>query len=215
MALTPQPSASSFIQQRANMIEQQVRPWSVLDDKVLGVMNDIPRENFVPEHFRALAYSETRIPLSCCQEMIPPAVAGRILQALEIKPRHRILEIGTGSGYISACLSRLGNKVTSIEFHEPVFNQARLNLARCTNVDLRCGDALKIDLPEADIVVVNASMAVAPERILNTIGLEGRALIVLGSADDPVMRATVIEMRSGNPLHRQIFDTWLPPLIVA
>ena len=74
------------------MIEQQVRPWSVLDDKVLGVMNDIPRENFVPEHFRALAYSETRIPLSCCQEMIPPAVAGRILQALEIKPRHRILE---------------------------------------------------------------------------------------------------------------------------
>ena len=213
MNTQPSTPTDSFDGLRARMIEQQVRPSNVLDERVLQSMMGVAREKFVPERFSALAYSETRIPLECHQEMIPPSLVGRFLQALDIKPRHRILEIGTGSGYISACLSLLGKKVTSIEYHEPLYNNACANLEAYRNVELLHGNALEAKLPTVDIVIVNASCAAPPERLLHAIGPEGRGLFTIGNLDEPIMAATIVEMKAGNPFHRKELETWLPPLI--
>ena len=101
---------SSYEQARFNMVEQQVRPWEVMDQRVLEVMLDIPRENFVSDEYKGLAYADIEVPLPNGHHMLKPVLVGRLLQALNIKPTDTILEIGTGSGYVTACLSRLGKR---------------------------------------------------------------------------------------------------------
>ena len=120
-------------QARFNMIEQQIRPWDVLDQRVLDVMNSIPREQFVPENCRSLAFADTSIPLGHDQVMMPPKLEGRLLQALAIKPDDSVLEIGTGSGYLTACLASLGKQVTSIDIM-PDFTAAAREKLEALNI---------------------------------------------------------------------------------
>jgi len=133
----------NFERARFNMIEQQVRPWSVLDPDVLGALGSLPRERFVPDAYRRLAYSDTRIPLDHGQTMMPPVVEGRLLQALELHPDDHVLEIGTGSGFVTACLARLAHSVESVDIHEDFTATTRDRLHRLgiENVELSSGDA--------------------------------------------------------------------------
>src|ERR1700755_2293529 len=100
---------------RQQMVDQQLHTWDVFDERVLDVVRALEREKFVPEAYRKLAFADTAIPLSHGQQMLPPKIVGRILQALAVKPDDVVLEVGTGSGFLSACLGRLGNRVTSLE----------------------------------------------------------------------------------------------------
>ena len=202
-----------YAQQKLTMIEQQIRPAGVLDEHVLSAMLRVKREQFVPSEFAALAYSDTRIPLPCDQEMLSPVMVGQMLQALEIKPRHRILEIGTGSGYLSACLSLLGHSVHTVEYHEPLHLQAQIHLKDYRNIELHHADALKTKLPMSDIVVVTASCEEIPQAFLNVTNPEGRLLMVIGKNDDPIQRATLVNLCQDHPLPLEIFDAWLPTLI--
>ncbi len=129
---------------RFNMIEQQVRTWDVLDQRVLDTMSTIPREAFVPERYAALAFADTHVPLGQGQVMMDPKLEGRLLQALDIKPGDTVLEVGTGSGYLTACLASLGRQVTSIDIISEFTHAAAAKLAAhdYQNVHLETGDAL-------------------------------------------------------------------------
>ena len=108
---------TSIDRARFNMIQQQIRPWDVVDDRVLSVMAEIPREQFVPDSYRSLAYADIEIPIGDGQTMLAPKLVARMLQALDVQPVDKILEIGTGTGYPTACLSHLGGRVFSMEIH--------------------------------------------------------------------------------------------------
>ena len=116
-------------QARENMIEQQIRPWNVIDEDVLNVMKQIPREFFVPPEYKELAFADTEIPLPEGQSMMAPKIEARMLQALAIKPGDKVLEVGTGSGYLTACLDWLSDEVTSVEIFESLSTQAQEHLA--------------------------------------------------------------------------------------
>ena len=120
----------NFERARYNMIEQQVRPWSVLDPNVLRTLGAIPRERFVPPDYRCLAYSDTRIPLGHGQTMMPPVVEGRLLQALELAGDENVLEIGTGSGYVTACLAGMAHSVESVDIYDDFTASAREQIGR-------------------------------------------------------------------------------------
>jgi protein-L-isoaspartate(D-aspartate) O-methyltransferase len=124
------------------MIAQQVRTWEVLDGRVLEAMHSVPRELFVPAPWRSLAYADCALPLACGKHMLTPMLAGRILQALEIQPGDQALEIGTGSGYLTACLAALGASVQSLELHAELADQARSNLrtAGTQGAEVTCTD---------------------------------------------------------------------------
>ena len=138
-------SAVNLEQAHKNMIQQQVRPWDVLDPKVLNALKTIAREDFVPEAYKNLAYADTAIPLGDGEEMMHPVLEGRMLQALDIQPGDEILEIGTGSGFISACLASLGAHVDSIEINEAISKQAAENLVSqgVFNISLSVMDAMQ------------------------------------------------------------------------
>ena len=116
-------------QARFNMIEQQIRPWNVADDDVLNIMKQIPREHFVPDNYKSLAFADIQAPLANGQQMMEPKIEARMLQALQINPGDKVLEVGTGSGYITACLDWLSDEVTSIEIHEQLSQLARPDAA--------------------------------------------------------------------------------------
>jgi protein-L-isoaspartate(D-aspartate) O-methyltransferase len=128
---------------RFNMVEQQIRPWEVLDQTVLDVCAKVPRERFVPEDYRQLAFSDTAIDIGHGQAMMPPKIEARLLQALDVQRTDRVLEIGTGSGYLTALLATLAAHVTSIEFFEDLSTRAKhhLRAAGIANVALQIGRA--------------------------------------------------------------------------
>ncbi|MGC1955450.1 MAG: protein-L-isoaspartate O-methyltransferase, partial [Gammaproteobacteria bacterium] len=115
----------NFQRARFNMVEQQIRTWDVLDQRVLDIIRDIPREDYVPEAYRNLAYADTSIPLEDGEVMMPPRVEARLLQALQLKPDDRVLEVGTGSGYLTALLAQLAGRVVSVEISETLAARAR------------------------------------------------------------------------------------------
>ena len=131
-------------QARFNMIQQQIRPWDVFDQRVLDIMMKIPREPFVPDAYRGLAYADVEVPLGSDQLMMAPRLVARMLQALDVRPEDRVLEIGTGSGYGTACLAALGRKVLSMELNAGLLAGAQEHLQQqgVRNVELREGDAL-------------------------------------------------------------------------
>ena len=147
---------------RFNMVEQQVRPWEVTDRRVLDALAEIPRERFVPDAYRDLAYADIEVPIAAGQTMLAPKIVGRMLQALDIKPADRILEIGTGTGYTAACLSRLGGRVVSLELHKELAEQARERLEGLnqSNLEVRVGDALsgEIEGGPFDVIAVTGSL---------------------------------------------------------
>ena len=205
----------NFEQARFNMIEQQIRPWEVLDQRVLDVLADVPREAFVPERYRNLAFADIRIPLGHDQVMMNPNVEGRLLQALQIQPEDKILEIGTGSGYLSACLACLGRSVLSIDLFEEFSEQSAQNLRnnRTTNVTLQTGDAVNgWGDHHYDVIALTASLANLTKHWQHQLTIGGRLFAIIG--EEPIMEAILITRTSEHEwLQESLFETEIPPFI--
>ena len=205
-------------QARFNMIEQQVRTWEVLDPRVLDVMRDIPREDFVPTRHRKLAFSDLRIPLGHQQVMMKPIEQGRILQGLALEGHEHVLEVGTGSGYLTACLLNLAGRVTSIERIEALAEQAVNNLSgfALDRVELQQGDVLNADYAEDafDVIVVTASVSRVPDSFSRWLRNDGRLLIIRGHS--PSMEAVLLTRTADRRWREEsLFDTDMPRLIGA
>jgi len=205
-------------QARTNMIDQQIRSWEVLDSRVLDVFREIPREEFVPARHRKLAFSDLRIPLGHGQFMMKPIEQGRLLQGLALTEGEKVLEIGTGSGFLTACLARITGNVTSIEILTDVAEQAQANLdARgIEGLHLITGDALEAGFDDGafDAIVVTASVASIPEKFVRWLKPGGRLFIARGQS--PAMEALVLTRSDSGRLSEQsLFDTDMPRLIGA
>jgi len=205
-------------QARYNMIEQQIRTWDVLDDGVLGVLSATPREDFVPEQYRALAFSDICIPLANNQCMMPPKLEGKLLQSLTIQPTDHILEIGTGSAYLTACLARIGESVHSIDLFEDFTEAARERLARHTieNVTLETADAAagcKTDT-RYDVIAVTGSLPVLHRNFHKLLNPGGRLFVIAGRP--PIMQALLITRVGEQEWNQEsLFETSIPALLNA
>lgn len=180
-----------FEKARFNMIEQQVRPWDVLDPDVLDLLGGIHRENFVPPAFRNLAYADCEIPLGNGSVMLAPKIEARALQALAPRRHEKVLEIGTGSGYMAALLAAHAAQVWSIEIDPALAQQACANLERAgvVNVTVETGDGLS-GLPAHapyDVIVVSGAVPAIPQVLLEQLKVGGRLFAIVGDA--PVMEA--------------------------
>jgi protein-L-isoaspartate(D-aspartate) O-methyltransferase len=200
---------------RRQMVDQQVRAWEVVDARVLALLADLEREDFVPEKYRHLAYAETEIPLGHGQRMMAPVYEGRVLQALELSREDSVLEIGTGSGFLTACLASLGTKVLSIDIYDEFLGSAsdRLSKAGINNVELAHMDASR-DLPTGtfDAIAVTASLPRLDQRLLNALNPGGRLFVVVGDA--PAMDARLVRRDSSSALEEtSLFETNLAPLV--
>lgn len=212
--------AQSVEQARFNMVNQQIRPWEVIDPRVLGLMETLPRDAFVPEAYRHLAYADIEIPLGNGESMMFPRVEARLMQALELQPTDQVLEVGTGSGYLTACLARLAQRVVSIDI-DAAFTEsaaARLEQQGIGNVLLRSGDAMAAAQEEAPFDAIAVTGAVAtPEQteiFRRQLKIGGRLFIVVGTP--PAMQATLIT-RDGEQAYSEepIFETDLKTLVNA
>ena len=207
-------TAFNFEQARHNMIEQQIRPWDVLDQQVLDTLARVPREDFVPERYRNLAFSDVAIPLGHGEFMFKPTVEGRLLQALAVKPSDLVLEVGTGSGYLTACLARLATSVVSVDIVADFTDAARSKLKThgAANVVLHTGDASRgWSGHRYDAIAVTGSVADVADDWRQSLRLGGRLFIVAGKP--PIMEALLIT-RTGERewLRESLFDTELLPL---
>lgn len=209
-------------QARFNMIEQQIRTWDVLDPKVLELFNQVPREAFVAEAYAGLAFADIEIPIGHGQTMLAPKMEGRILQALEIKKTDSVLEIGTGSGYLTALLASQAKHVVSVEIHDEISQLARQRLAgqNIHNVTLEVGDAVHGWPQHAsyDVIVFTGSLPLLPEAVQTSLASGGRLFAVIGEA--PAMQAQLIRRITGpgasDVFKRDVlFETCLPALINA
>ena len=200
---------------RQQMIDQQVRAWTVLDPDVLTVLGSTPRERFVPPAYEALAFADVEIPIGHGQSMMTPTVEGRVLQALELTGHEEILEIGTGSGFLTACLASLGKNVTSIDLYEDFVQDAahKLDAAGCDNVRLLTMDAMR-DLPAGpfDAIAVTGSIETMNPRFVDALTPNGRLFAVVGSR--PVMEACRVRLSGdGDWESESLFETELAPLV--
>ena len=200
---------------RQQMIEQQVRAWDVLDVNVLDGLKEVPRELFVPEGFAALAFADSEIPIGHGQKMMTPTIEGRVLQALALAGGENVLEIGTGSGFLTAVLARLAAHVTSIDIYDDFLVAARRRLDECEieNVDLIKIDAMK-ELPEGmfDAIAVTGSVQTLDSRFADALNPGGRLFVIVGDA--PAMSATrVTRFDADNWQSDTLFETDLAPLI--
>jgi len=205
-------------QARFNMIEQQVRTWDVLDSRVLDVMREVPREDFVPARHRKLAFSDLRLPLGHDQYMMKPIEQGRLLQGLQLEGDERLLEVGTGTGYLTACLAQLAGQVTSIEIQPALADQAaqQLNAMQVSEVELKQGDVLQAEFNDHafDVILVTASAAQVPECFAQWLRMGGRLLIALGQS--PAMQAVLLTRATDQRwMTESLFDTDIPRLIGA
>jgi protein-L-isoaspartate(D-aspartate) O-methyltransferase len=200
---------------RNNMIQQQLRPWEVLDEQVLNAMQSVPRENYVPLAYHQLAYADVEIPIGGGQKMLSPSIEGRLLQALHIQPDDDALVVGTGSGYLSAVISTLANRVTSVEVDSELAERAqqRLKQQGIANVAIVVGDATRglDDYAPYDAIAITGSVSEVPRLLLENMRIGGRLFAVVGRA--PAMRATLITRQSASEwLRSELFDTELTPL---
>lgn len=202
---------------RAQMLGQQIRAWEVLDNRVLGAIAKTPRERFVPKDYRDLAFADTEIPLPHGQAMLAPKIEGRLLQALQVEPSDEVLEVGTGTGYLTACLAQLTERVCSVDIFPEFVASARANLAAVglSNVELETADAMDLDLPgRFDAVAVTGSVPTLDDRFVRMLKPQGRLFVVVGRA--PVMEARLITLLpTGGTTSQSLFETVLSPLINA
>lgn len=203
---------------RRNMVENQVRPWEVLDARVLDVLATLPREAFVPAAYRALAYTDVALPLGHGEVMLKPVIEGRILQALLPAPGERVLEIGTGSGYFAACLARLGRHVTSIDNRQAFTDgaRARLQALAIANVECLHADALAGFTPPApfDAIAVTGAVAEVPPAFMEWLAPAGRLCVIRGHS--PVMQAVLLQRAGdGGWIEDRLFETDVPYLAGA
>jgi protein-L-isoaspartate(D-aspartate) O-methyltransferase len=197
---------------RFNMIEQQIRTWEVLDPKVLATLNSIPRENFVPDAYRGLAFADIEIPLAHDQQMLSPKVEGRFLQALQLQATDKVLLIGAGSGYLAALMAQHAAQVTALEIFPDLCELASQNLSKqgIQNVQVIEADGhsgLESNAP-FDAIVFTASSPVEAEGVRRQLSIGGRMLMVLGKA--PVMQATLIQRLAEHSYKQDVlFETSL------
>jgi len=204
-----------FEQARYHMIEQQIRPWEVLDQRVLDLMADMPREDFVPEEYRNLAYADTDIPLPHGQVMMAPRIEARLLQALAVSPSDRVLEIGTGSGCLTCQLARASRHVYSMDIFPDFCERASEKLAAhgVVNVTTVNGDGvhgLEQNAPY-DVIAVTGSLPYLDESLQRQLDVGGRMFVIVGEA--PVMEALLVT-RTGQQdwTTEALFETDLPAL---
>ncbi|MGQ0799367.1 MAG: protein-L-isoaspartate O-methyltransferase family protein [Pseudomarimonas sp.] len=182
-----------FATARRTMVEQQVRPWDVLDPRVLATIGSLHREDFVGTRHRKLAYADIELPLEHGESMLKPIIEGRILQALDLAPEHDVLEVGTGSGYLTACLAQLTRAVLSIDVHNDFVERARVRLESISStcVRLQTADALNFDPGrQFDAVAVTGAVATVPSRFLDWVRPGGRLFVIRGVA--PVQEAVLM-----------------------
>lgn len=208
----------NFEQARHNMVEQQVRTWGVLDPRVLEVLAKLPRESFVAHEYRRQAYSDLSLPIGHGQHMLKPVVEGRCLQALQLSSRDQVLQIGSGSGYLTACLSELAGAVTALEYHADLARAAseRLSTLKIVNADIVTADALSGYAPESrfDLIVVGGAMVELPDRFARWLRPNGRLFGVFGSG--VTMEARLMHLTpDGQWRSESLFDTVVDHLIGA
>ena len=200
-------------QARENMIKQQVRTWEVTDNRVLDVLYKYPREEFVPESWRELAYADTNIVLNDNSCMLFPGLEARMLQALDVQRGESVLEIGTGCAYMTALLADLSGNVVTLDTQDLVQPGIRDNLA---NVSFETGSISEgwQDKPAFDVIVLNGSLQTVPEELLAKLNAGGRLFAVVG--DEPVMTATLMRKELNGSLSEEaLFETLLPRLPAA
>lgn len=204
-------------QARFNMVEQQIRPWDVLDPDVLDLLKKLKREQFVPADQRALAFMDLEIPLGYGAMMWQPKLEARALQALSLKGGEQVLEVGTGSGYLTALLSHFAAHVTSVEIVAELSAMAERNLAaqHVDNVTLGIGDAANgWGTAQYDAIVLTGSVPVQPTVLMNSLKLGGRLFAVVGDA--PAMRACLITRTAKADFDSvTLFETNVQPLLNA
>lgn len=197
------------------MVRQQVRAWDVFDRSVLDVLAAVPRQKFVPSKFHDLAFADTEIPLANGQRMMTPTIEGRLLQSLSLTADDRLLEIGTGSAFLTACMSRLASSVSSIDIFNDFVLEARRKLAEMEvdNVTLACMDAC-VTLPdgEFDAIAVTGSIPVLDDRLITKLRPGGRLFVVVGGG--PVQEARLIVRNTDTDWDSTpLFETSLIPLV--
>lgn len=205
-------------QARFNMVEQQVRTWEVLNERILDLLETLPREDFVPAAYRNLAYADVQIPIAHGEVMMEPKVEGRLLQALEPQPGEHALEIGTGTGYVTACLARLAGEVTSVDLYPDFAELAGEHLAAqgIRNVHLETGDAAHgwEDGRRYDVIAVTGSLPQLHQGFHRSLTVGGRLAVVVGTP--PIMEALLITRIDDDQWAiESLFDTSLPPLVGA
>lgn len=204
---------------REQMITQQVRAWEVLDERALDTLRRLPREQFVPDAYRDAAFADASIPLGHGERMLPPKLVGRILQALDLTDRDSVLEVGTGSGYLTAAMALQCARVRSIDRHEDFVVAARARLATLGlgAVEVAGADAFAAGALGAgswDAVVLTGSLPTYDPRFEQRLAVGGRLFVVLGRA--PVMQATLVRRISASEWARQVlFETVIDPLVGA
>ena len=211
-------------QARFNMIEQQIRPWNVLDPEVLDLLAVVRREDFVPPAYRGMAFMDIEVPLSGSDaedavrrghSMLQPRVEARILQDLQLKPTDRVLEIGAGSGYMAALLAHRAERVVSLEIDPELADMARENLrdAGIQNADVREADGAQGSLPDGpfDVIVLSGSVAEVPSALLSQLRDGGRLGAIVGN--DPVMRFTLVRRTGDRFETTSPWDTIAPRLV--
>lgn len=203
---------------RFNMIEQQIRTWEVLDPKVLALFDIIPRENFVAESQKGLAFADVELPIGNGQTMLSPKLEGRILQALDIQSTDKVLVVGTGSGYLTALLATLADHVYAIEIHPELSElaQSRLKKQKIHNVTLHVADASNgyANTAPYDVIVFTGALPLRPIAAEKMLKMGGRLFAVTGEL--PIMQATLTHRVSEEAFrHETLFETCLPYLVHA
>lgn len=203
-------------QARFNMIEQQIRPWDVLDADVLHLLSVVKREDFVPLAHKALAFVDMEIPLGHGQYMLAPRVEARMLQDAAVQKHEKVLEIGTGSGYMAALLAHRAQRVISLEINPELANLARANLQKAGihNAEVRQFDGAKGAPAEGpfDVIILSGSVAEVPQALLAHLKVGGRLVAIVG--EEPVMRATIVTRTSETDFRTsQPWDTVAPRLL--
>ncbi|RKZ92034.1 MAG: protein-L-isoaspartate O-methyltransferase [Candidatus Parabeggiatoa sp. nov. 1] len=205
-------------QARFNMVEQQIRPWEVLEQRVLDLISDVPREEFAPTAYHSLAFADINIPLAHDQAMMSPKVEGRLLQALMLRPSDTVLEIGTGSGYLTALLAKSAKHVESVDIFEGFVKAAEVKLKalNINNVSLNTGDAINgwNTGTRYDVIVLTGSAPILKPHFQTQLNEGGRLFAIVG--EEPVMQAQLIHRINENEWNMDaLFETSLPPLLGA
>lgn len=187
-------------QARFNMVEQQIRPWNVLDTSVLALLSVVRREAFVPSAYQSLAFADMEIPLGHGQSMLAPRLEARMLQDLAIQPHETVLEIGAGSGYMAALMAARAHSVLTVDLDPALATMARDNLrnAGVQNAEVRQADGAHLTVADGtyDVIVLSGSVTEVPSSLLNLLKAGGRLAAIVGN--DPVMRAAVVTRTGPN-----------------
>jgi protein-L-isoaspartate(D-aspartate) O-methyltransferase len=198
---------------RQQMIYHQIRPWDVLDPRVLTALATTPRERFVPEKYRELAFADVAIPLPCGQYMLKPVMEGRLLQYLDVQEDNRVLVVGTGSGFITACVAQLADQVVSVDIHGELVETAAQKFAdeHIRNVELDVQDYRKLDAVAGfDRILVTGSMPLFDERLPEWLKPGGRLVLIVGEA--PAMEVERITRADSSYTRETLFETVVPQL---